>query len=466
MIKKTLTLTLYMGLILLGIPQLYANDASKLAEDTSIIFPLKLKETTDYKSLVSGNSVRLETAEDVKIKGKTLIKAGTPITAMVGGKGKILKRSDRSGIFVALIGFACVVIGAFITAWLQPKFSQRYRLKTKLAESYLAPFSQWCSTFYGELDEFNRRYVENTDYRGISGLQIITDYRELHEALRYATEWVGKIEKENKDVGASILNLMETVDIFWHNLEDNHSYELPTRKSVEDFQSYIKNLIRKHQRDAIANEITNHLNIERRQYCDAKVPDILGYLKKQIPRSPWSFLKNLFSTSRSTDSSFNKKGGKMEDEKYKIESYLHCISAQDSLLQNYRLLFIAIEAVFFGLAYALYQTSKADLLYFPSIFGLSFCGIWLFVCIHRACMIDRLKRELGQLLQGDSINLQSWFDLSYGEASTAECSIRNLKNLLGTFGMPLEKFVPRITFNFISPIVMGIIWLWIWHRLG
>jgi micrococcal nuclease len=80
-----------------------------------------------------------------------------------------------------------------------------------------------------------------------------------------------------------------------------------------------------------------------------------------------------------------------------IQFYLHCISSQDSLLQNYRMLFIAIEAVFFGLAYVLDQNGSQELLKIPAIVGIILCFVWIFVCTHRGCMIDRLKKELKQL---------------------------------------------------------------------
>jgi hypothetical protein len=142
-----------------------------------------------------------------------------------------------------------------------------------------------------------------------------------------------------------------------------------------------------------------------------------------------------------------------------IPFYLQCISSQDSLLQNYRMLFIAIEAVFFGLAYVLYQTGTREFLKILAIIGIILCGVWIFVCTHRGCMIDRLKEELKQLCDGSNSNLKGWFALSYGKASSEECSIKKPKNLLHAFIGPSEKWVPRVVFNFLSPLILLFLWI-------
>lgn len=131
------------------------------------------------------------------------------------------------------------------------------------------------------------------------------------------------------------------------------------------------------------------------------------------------------------------------------------------------MLFIAIEAILFGLAYVLYQTRNIGALPIPACAGIVFCFVWLAVCIHRACIIDRLKDELKKLLSGNSTDLKGWFELSYGEASTTECNIRKCKNLYRSlfgkpFGKPYEKCIPRVTFNLVSPVGTIILWVWVW----
>jgi hypothetical protein len=66
-------------------------------------------------------------------------------------------------------------------------------------------------------------------------------------------------------------------------------------------------------------------------------------------------------------------------------------------------------------------------------------------------MIDRLKKELKQ-------NLKGWFALSYGKASSEEC-LKKPKNLLHAFLGPSEKWVPRVFFNFISPLFFIMLWI-------
>jgi hypothetical protein len=74
-------------------------------------------------------------------------------------------------------------------------------------------------------------------------------------------------------------------------------------------------------------------------------------------------------------------------------------------------------------------------------------------------MIDQLKKELKQLYGGNNENLKGWFALSYGKASDKECLKR--KNLLHAFLGPSEKLVPRVVFNFISPLILIITWIYI-----
>jgi len=151
----------------------------------------------------------------------------------------------------------------------------------RLAETYLAPFREWCSHSYGELGEFARTYLEG-DYSAISDLQIIIDYRELHETLRYAPRWMGKIEKEDRQVAGNLLKLMEIVDVFWHSLEDQYSQELPTKKDYELWETHIKALSSS-KRQEIAGGIRKHLMNNEQAYSKANTSSILDYLIKKVP---------------------------------------------------------------------------------------------------------------------------------------------------------------------------------------
>lgn len=65
---------------------------------------------------------------------------------------------------------AGIIIGTIITVCVGPWVSERFKLR----EIYLAPYRKWCYEFYGELDEFNRRYIDKDyeNYSDISDIQI------------------------------------------------------------------------------------------------------------------------------------------------------------------------------------------------------------------------------------------------------------------------------------------------------
>jgi len=122
-----------------------------------------------------------------------------------------------------------------------------------------------------------------------------------------------------------------------------------------------------------------------------------------------------------------------------VQLYSQTISAQDSLLQSYRILFIAMETILFALAFALYDNQKG-LLWLPIICGLFFGVLWLIICNHRGCMIDKLKAETEQLVK--CTNLERWFKLAYKARG--------------------EKCVPRVTFNMLSPALAISLWICLW----
>jgi len=173
-----------------------------------------------------------------------------------------------------IYGIVGIIVGGILAHIISPYI----RLRIRLAESYLAPFKEWCSSLYGELGEFNKRYLEK-DYSHISDLQIITDYRELHETLRYVSKWVGKIEEDIKD---NLLKLMEIVDPFWHDLENKYSQELPSKEDVKLFENHLKGLT-SIKRQQIAQRIREHLKDKKQGYSECRIPAILDYLKKKIP---------------------------------------------------------------------------------------------------------------------------------------------------------------------------------------
>jgi len=173
-------------------------------------------------------------------------------------------------ISTSIIGIAGVVIGAVLTAWLGPWVSEKFKLR----EIYLAPFRKWCSEFYGDLDEFNRRYLANAiSYSDYSDVQIIDDYRALHEVLIDAPLWIGKIEKERKLLADNVKRLVDIVDRFWHGLENQHNLQLQNRKDIIRLNNNI--------RREVAEKLRDHLEDKRQIYPD--MSEVLDYLRRKIP---------------------------------------------------------------------------------------------------------------------------------------------------------------------------------------
>lgn len=191
-------------------------------------------------------------------------------------------------ILTSIIGIIGVIIGAVLTAWLGPWVSEKFKLR----EIYLAPFRKWCSKLYGELDEFNRRYLsKDTDCLDHSSIQIIDDYRMIHEVFKDAPIWVGKVEKERKDslvgkikskmhkdrkdIDDHLKKLIDIVDRFWHELEGQYSLQLKDRMDIIQICDI--------KRKEIAEKICKHIeHIKKTSYLN--IESILNYLrKKKIP---------------------------------------------------------------------------------------------------------------------------------------------------------------------------------------
>ena len=58
---------------------------------------------------------------------------------------------------------------------------------------------KWCAEFYDELHEFTERYlVSQVPCGQYSKIQVIDDWRALHDISTYGRVWLAKIRKENK----------------------------------------------------------------------------------------------------------------------------------------------------------------------------------------------------------------------------------------------------------------------------
>ncbi len=170
-----------------------------------------------------------------------------------------------------IYGIISVIIAAVLTAWLGPWLRENFELR----RIYLAPFRKWCSEFYGDFDEFNRRYLsDGISYSDYSEVQIIDDYRTLHEILINAPVWVGKIEKEHKVLADNVKRLIDIVDGFWHYLESEYDLQLQNRKDIIRLNNDV--------RRKVAEEIRKHFENKRQIYPD--MSKVLKYLRnKKIP---------------------------------------------------------------------------------------------------------------------------------------------------------------------------------------
>lgn len=181
---------------------------------------------------------------------------------------------------------------ALISGWLMayyfhPWISHKLALKRELAVTYLVPFKKWCSVLYKEITEFKERYTRD-DYEGtynqLSRTLIIIDYRELHDVLREAGRYLGKIEKEKPEVAKYLNNLADLVDNLWHGLQD----DFPTNFDLLGHDEWIKAIIQYPEKEEFVKGITEKrkdLNQALLKYFQKEKDfnEVRKYLLKQVP---------------------------------------------------------------------------------------------------------------------------------------------------------------------------------------
>jgi hypothetical protein len=170
-------------------------------------------------------------------------------------------------LFDALFAFLGAIFGGIVTVLIGPWVAEKFKIR----ENYIVPFLKWCTEFYGDLYEFQFRYVrkkedlENLNLDKFSDIQVILDYRSLHNSLIDSYRWIGKIENEERDVSQSLTRLQETVDQFWHRLENDYPTKLPSVGDVKEFNAHIKATLSGIDQKGsteiatIANKIRSHL---------------------------------------------------------------------------------------------------------------------------------------------------------------------------------------------------------------
>lgn len=138
-----------------------------------------------------------------------------------------------TGLRDLLIGAIGAVIGGAIVL-----IAVKWRHSLELDRVYLAPFRKWCAELYDELYELNNRYLtdkaQKRGYSRIPHIQVIDDWRALHDVLAYGMGWLAKIRKEqkNKELWRRFEDRAAKMDTFWHYLETRYQFVLQDRKDI------------------------------------------------------------------------------------------------------------------------------------------------------------------------------------------------------------------------------------------
>ncbi|MCL0102704.1 hypothetical protein M1N93_01935 [Dehalococcoidia bacterium] len=190
--------------------------------------------------------------------------------------------------------FLFTVFGGVLAYWFAPWVAQKLTLRRELAAVYLKPFRIWCADFFGECSEFIATYIDPATVKP-SPVQIIADYRDLHEIIRYVPKWMGKIQKErdciffSKDkyekIARMITELQDTVDEFWHGLQ--HEYGIDFQSSQYE-DAWIREIISttKDEREQISMDIEAHINSKLKGMLSSHdfQEVVFKYLKSKIPK--------------------------------------------------------------------------------------------------------------------------------------------------------------------------------------
>lgn len=186
-------------------------------------------------------------------------------------------------VWIIISSIVTWIFGYFIGPW----FASRTTLRRELAATYLVPFTEWCCILYKEITEFKERYVRDNCYNQLSRTLIIMDYRELHDVLKDAGRYLGKIKKEEPEVAEYLSNLADSVDLLWHGLQDDFSenFDQSNRdewiKAIIDYpekEEFVKGIIEK-------NKQLNQALLRYFQ-CEKEFEEATKYLLRHVPYVP------------------------------------------------------------------------------------------------------------------------------------------------------------------------------------
>ncbi len=124
--------------------------------------------------------------------------------------------------------------------------------------------------------------------------------------------------------------------------------------------------------------------------------------------------------------------------------YLTGMYYHDMVLQSYRMIFIGLEAVLFGFAYALLQFNEGRWVEWIAAIGILFCVLWMLICWRRGMYVWDWRERLLTEMQGTEADdfLRKW---ERGEG--------------GWKTLHFMRPVTRCMFNFVLPPVVVAIWI-------
>ena len=116
--------------------------------------------------------------------------------------------------------------------------------------------------------------------------------------------------------------------------------------------------------------------------------------------------------------------------------YLSKMVHEDTLLQNYRTLFIALQAILFGFSIALLGNRAGEIIWL-GIAGIVFIIAWILICHFRARELDAWRAKLMEVTKGTDVGA-----FLYGRWGTSKV-------------IPLARY----TFNYAVPALLLIAWI-------
>ncbi len=157
-------------------------------------------------------------------------------------------------------------------------------------------------------------------------------------------------------------------------------------------------------------------------------------------------------------------------DKDRLQICWQAFSMENSLLQNYRMLFMMMEAALLAFAYAFGDKSIAvpvigwevPIIWIGAGFGWAVVGVWIRACEAKGKDVDRWMariRGFQSLVEKDwPIACQGWFD--YLEPVVPKRWFLHPMLWLGSLRALLSGGrVTRFMFNYVMPISIGVLWL-------